>query len=168
MKKTGIFYGSATGTTEHVAKQIAEAMGVSPEDVHDVAKSRPSDVADYDVLIFGSSTWGSGELETDWYDFLTGIEVLDLNDKIVALFGCGDETMSDTFCDAVGEIYDRIQKTGAAVIGAYLADCYSFEKTKACRDGLIVGLLIDNVNHPLLTPARIAGWTTQLKGELAK
>lgn len=168
MKKTGIFYGSATGTTEHVAYQIAEALGVATEDVHDVAKVRPSDVADYDVLIFGSSTWGSGDLETDWFDFIAGIEVLALSDKIIALFGCGDETMSHTFCDAVGEIYDRIQKTGASVIGAYPADCYNFENSKALRDGLIVGLLLDNVNHPLLTPDRIAGWTTQLKGELAK
>lgn len=38
MKKTGIFYGSTTGTTESVARLIAEKLGVSPADVHDVSK----------------------------------------------------------------------------------------------------------------------------------
>ena len=38
MKKTGIFYGSTTGTTESVARLIAEKLGVSSEDVHDVSK----------------------------------------------------------------------------------------------------------------------------------
>lgn len=167
MKKTGIFYGSATGTTEHVAREIAKAMGVSDSDIHDVAKTAPSAVAGYDVLILGSSTWGSGDLETDWFDFIAGLEVLSLEGKTVALFGCGDETMSHTFCDAVGTLYDRIQTTGASVIGAYPADCYRFEESKAVRGGRPVGLLIDDVNHPLLTPDRVAGWATQLKGELA-
>ena len=29
MKKTGVFYGSTTGTTESVAAQIAEKLGIS-------------------------------------------------------------------------------------------------------------------------------------------
>ncbi len=165
--KVGIFYGSTTGTTERIAGEIAKAMGVPTEDVHDVAKSRPSDVAQYDVLLLGSSTWGSGDLQDDWYDFLSGLEVLDLNNKIIALFGDGDETMSDTFCGAVGEIYDRLQKTGANFIGAFPADCYTYDTTPAEKDGLIVGLLLDEVNHPDLTPGRISAWTEQLKGELA-
>ena len=38
MKKTGIFYGSTTGTTESVAGMIAGKLGVSSADVHDVSK----------------------------------------------------------------------------------------------------------------------------------
>ncbi len=91
MKKIGIFYGSSTGITSEVAEDIAKFMGVGSNDVHDVAKSAPSDVAGYDVLILGSSTWGAGNLQDDWYDFLDGLEVLDLEGKVVALFGCGDE-----------------------------------------------------------------------------
>ena len=165
--KIGVFYGSATGTTERVANEIAAAMGVDGKDVHDVAKSRPSDVEEYDVLILGSSTWGAGDLEDDWYDFLDGLQALDLNRKIVAIFGCGDETMADTFCGAVGTIYERLQPTGANIIGAFPADCYDYEHTPAEIGGRVVGLLLDEVNKPDLTPGRIEAWTTQLKGELA-
>ena len=57
MKKTGIFYGSTTGTTEAVAKKIAENLGVDSKDIYNVATAGPADVADYDVLIIGASTW---------------------------------------------------------------------------------------------------------------
>ena len=45
MRKTGIFYGSATGTTANVAKRIASLLGVAGNDVHDVADTAPSKVA---------------------------------------------------------------------------------------------------------------------------
>ena len=73
MKKTGIFYGSTTGTTESVARLIAEKLGVSPEDVHDVSKLDTALAESYEALILGTSTWGDGELQDDWYD---GIKVL--------------------------------------------------------------------------------------------
>ena len=38
MKKTGVFYGSSTGTCEELANQIAENLGVSSTDVHSVDK----------------------------------------------------------------------------------------------------------------------------------
>ena len=42
MKRTGIFYGSTTGTTEAVARLIAEKMGVEKADIHDVSSLNPS------------------------------------------------------------------------------------------------------------------------------
>ncbi len=38
MKKTAIFYGSSTGTTEAVANLIASKLGIAPADVHDAGK----------------------------------------------------------------------------------------------------------------------------------
>lgn len=166
MKKIGIFYGSSTGMTAEVAEDIAKLMGIGSNDVHDVAKSAPSDVAGYDVLVLGSSTWGAGDLQDDWYDFLDGLEVLDLEGKDVALFGCGDESMSDTFCGALGELYMRLQKTGARFIGYFNADGYSFDESPAFIDGVYVGLLLDQVNHEELTEARLKAWTEQLKKEI--
>ena len=166
MKKIGIFYGSSTGVTGEVAADIAKALGVADGDVHNVAKSAPSDVAPYDVLILGSSTWGAGDLQDDWYDFLDGLEVLDLKGKKIALFGCGDDTMSDTFCSAVGEIYNRLQKTGADFIGAFDANVYDFSNSGAFIDGVYVGLLLDQVNHEELTADRIKAWTAQLAPDL--
>lgn len=56
MKKTGIFYGSTTGTTESVARLIAEKLGVSPENVHDVSKLDAALAESYEALILGTST----------------------------------------------------------------------------------------------------------------
>lgn len=162
MKEFGIFYGSTTGTTADVARRIARLLGVDDEDVHNVATAAPSAVAAYKTLVLGSSTWGNGDLQEDWYSFLDGLEVLDLKGKRIAVFGCGDETMSDTFCGAVGTIYRRLQDTGADFIGDYDADGYHYDHTPAMIDGRIVGLLIDEVNHPELTDTRLRGWTDRL------
>ena len=39
MKKTGIFYGSSTGTTEAVANLIASKLGIASADVHDAPQT---------------------------------------------------------------------------------------------------------------------------------
>lgn len=167
MKKIGVFYGSETGTTAGVARRIAKELGVADADIHDVAKLSPTVLGDYDVLVLGSSTWGAGDLAQAWYDFIAGAQALSLEGKKVAVFGCGDESMSDTFCDAVGEIYDDIKGTGAEMIGHFNADGYSFSHSKAERDGEFVGLVLDEVNHADLSDARIKAWTDQLKHEIA-
>ncbi len=158
MKKTGIFYGSSTGVTAEVARKLGKKLGIADADIHDVQQTSPDKVGDYDRLIFGSSTWGNGELQDDWYDFVAGVSALDLEGKTIALFGCGDENMSETFCDAVGELYDRLKETGATFIGQYNADGYSFEHSKASDGTLMKGLVLDEVNHTDLTDKRIADW----------
>ena len=165
MKKTGIFYGTATGTTEKIAKRIGELLGVSSEDILNVGSTAPSKAGDYELMILGTSTWGNGDLEDDWYDFLDGIETLDLKDKTIALFGCGDQSMSDTFCNAIGTIYHRLQKTGATFYGAFEAGDYTFDKSTAFINGKFIGLLIDDVNEPEKTENRLNHWVELLQSE---
>lgn len=165
MKNIGIFYGSTTGNTGSVAEKIAENLGVAAADVYDVANVAPSEVGKYDLIILGASTWGSGDMQDDMQDFLNGVAAMDLSGKKVALFGCGDESMSDTFCNAVGEMYERMIKTGASIIGYFNADGYDYEHTDADVDGKIVGLLIDNMNHEDMTDGRVKAWCELLKAE---
>ncbi|MDE7467894.1 MAG: flavodoxin [Muribaculaceae bacterium] len=158
--KTGIFYGSTTGTTADVASRIANALNVAESDVHDVASVRPSTIADYDFVIFGSSTWGDGDLQEDWGDFIDAVQSMSLAGKKVAIFGCGDETMSNTFCNAVGKIYDAVKETGAEIVGAFNTFPYQFDHSDAVKvEGAgAVGLLLDEVNHADATDKRIADW----------
>lgn len=165
MKKTGIFYGSTTGTTAEVAGRIAKALGVAGADVHDVANTAPSSMGDYELIVIGSPTWGSGDVQDDFYDFLDGTSALDLSGHKIALFGCGDETMTDTFCSAIGDIYERLKDCGAEFIGQFDVDGYSFHHSAALVDGRYVGLLLDEVNHPELTDGRITRWAGQLKAQ---
>lgn len=165
MKKIGIFYGSSTGNTEEVAFRLAKMLNVNDSDVHDVAHSSPSDLGKYDLLLLGSSTWGNGDLQDDWYDFIDGAESLDLAGKSIALFGCGDETMSNTFCDAVGILYERMQKTCARFIGKYEGGSYTFDESKAFVGGQFLGLLLDEVNEPEKTENRLEYWVARIKAE---
>ena len=157
MNKIGIFYGSATGTTSDVARRIAKLLSVSDKDIHDVAATAPHVMGDYDVLLLGSSTWGNGELEDDWYDFIDGAQSLDLSGKKFAVFGCGDETMSDTFCNAVG----------TTLIGEFPAEGYSYDHSEASAPGgMMRGMVLDEVNHPELTPQRLSLWADELKKQM--
>ncbi len=158
MKKFGIFYGSTTGATEGVAQRLAKILNVEEADVHNVANSFPDAVADYEVLVLGSSTWGNGDLQDDWYDFLAGLKALSLKDKKIAIFGVGDENMSDTFCNAVAKIYNGLQETGADFIGVFNTDGYHFSHSEAARGGEAFGLLLDETNHPELTNERLKEW----------
>ncbi|MDE6512909.1 MAG: flavodoxin [Muribaculaceae bacterium] len=162
MKKFGIFYGSQTGMTASVARRIASKLGLDEADVYDVAKTAPSVVGDYENLIFATSTWGSGDVEVDWLDFLDALKAMDLRGHRVALVGVGDETMADTFNSGVGIIYDKLKDSGAYFIGSYPADVYKFNHSDAIIDGKPVGLLLDETNHADLTDGRIDGWLLEV------
>ena len=161
----GIFYGSTTGTTGSLAGRIAEELGIAAADVHDVAGMAADAVQRYDCLLLGSSTWGCGELQDDWFGFLEGLKGQDLSGKSVALFGCGDSSMyPDTFCDAVGLIYDGLQDTGCTFVGSYAPAGYGSIASLIVRDGKFVGLAIDE-SDPGKTDERVAAWCGQIKNE---
>lgn len=160
MKKTGIFYGSTTGMTEEVAKAIAEKLGVSSADIYDVSNISADKVSPYELLILGTSTWGAGELQDDWYSAIKILKGCDLSEKEIALFGCGDsESYSDTFCDGIGLLYDELKDSGVRFVGNKVdVSDYSFSSSVAVVDGKFVGLPIDETNEPEKTSERIENW----------
>ena len=166
MKKTAIFFGSTMGTTETAAEQIASALGVT--DVFNVSDTDASKVEEYEAVIFGSSTWGAGDLQDDWYDFLDALANCNLDGKSVAFFGLGDSSSySDTFCDAVGTIYQGIQDKGCNFIGSVPTDGYCYDASTAeVNQGEFVGLLLDDTNESDLSEERINNWASDLKSSL--
>lgn len=167
MKKMGIIYGSSTGTCESIAETIAEKLGVASADVMDASKVTTDKVGEYDVLLLGTSTWGDGELQDDWYDAVKVVKAADLNGKTIALFGCGDsESYCDTFCDGMGIIYDQLKKSGCTFVGKVPVDGYSFSSSVAAFDGMFVGLALDNVNEDDKTEERIDKWIEDIKNNL--
>lgn len=156
---TGIFYGSTTGMTESLAEKIAARMGVAKTDLHNVAGSSADAVMAYDLLLLGSSTWGCGELQDDWYDFLDALKKQDLSGKRVALFGCGDSaSYPDSFCDAMAEIRDGLEATGCSFVGALDASDYEGCSSRICRDGRVIGLAVDDSAAESANDARMEKW----------
>ena len=166
MKKTAIFFGSSTNTTEDIAQRIATKLGIGSSDVYNVDSATVEDAAPYEVLILGSSTWGVGDLQDDWEGFLPKLKKADLNGKAVAIFGTGDaDSYSDSFCDAIGTIYNELQGTGCRFCGAVSTDGYTFDDSTAVVNGKFVGLPIDEMNEYAKTDERIDQWVEQLKAE---
>lgn len=164
MKKTLVVYGSSTGTCQSIAETIAEKLGA---EVIDVANLDDAQVNEAENLILGTSTWGTGEVQDDWYDGLNKLKKLDLNGKTVALFGCGDcESYGDTFCGGMDEIYSALQDKGVKFVGQVSTDDYTFDDSAAVVDGKFVGLALDDINEDDKTPDRIDAWLDDIKGEL--
>jgi len=109
MSNTIVIYGSSTGTCEAIAEKIAQKLGCEALNVQELSADV---VAQHQNLILGTSTWGAGELQDDWYDGLSVLKGADLSGKTIALFGCGDcSTYSDTFVGGIGELYDGIKQS---------------------------------------------------------
>ena len=156
MKKTIVVFGSSTGTCEGIAGDIAAKLGAEAVNVSDLTADV---IAENENLILGTSTWGAGEVQDDWYDGLKTLKAADLSGKTVALFGCGDSaSYSDTFCGGMAEIYNAVKQAGANVVGAVDASEYSYDASEAVIDGQFVGLALDNDNEEAKTAARIDAW----------
>ncbi len=162
MKQTIIAYGSTTGTCEAIAQTIAQKLGA---EAISVAELTAETIAANDNLILGTSTWGLGEVQDDWYDGVERLAAADLTGKTVAIFGCGDsESYADSFCGGMRAIFDACE--GANVIGAVDAGGYNFADSEAVVDGQFVGLALDDVNESDQTETRINAWLEAIEPQL--
>ena len=161
MKKTVIIYGTSTGVCEDLANRIGTKLGV--DNIINVTNLDDNVIADNGNLILGTSTWGAGEVQDDWYDGLRIIKSANLNGKTVALFGCGDsESYPDTFVGGMAEIYHAVTDAGAQVIGAVATEGYTFDDSESVVDGKFVGLALDEVNEDSKTDERIDAWVKEI------
>jgi Flavodoxin len=91
---------------------------------------------------------------------------LNLKDKKVAVFGLGDSiSYSDNYADATGELHDVFQRLGANMLGYTSQEGYEHKSSKAIREDLFCGLLLDAVNQEELSQDRVEGWVQQLLEE---
>ena len=168
--KIGLFYGSTNCYTEMAGEKIQQYLGSDLVEMHNI-KDTPFALTDnYDILIFGISTWDYGELQEDWESHWQQVNELDLNGKIVALYGMGDqEGYADWFVDALGMLHDAIALSGATRIGFWPNDAsYDFNASKALTEegAKFVGLALDDETQFDLTESRIQNWCDQLIEEL--
>jgi flavodoxin I len=165
MKKMAIFYGSDSGNTEAVAQAIAEEFTGMDVFLANIAETKDvQQLEGFDFIIMGTPTWGYGDLQEDWEQFIPKLKKISLEGKTVALFGLGDSgAYPDTFVDAMAELYEVVTQCGARVIGKVPVDNYDFDSSRAVMDGHFVGLALDEDNESDLTEKRISAWVEQLK-----
>lgn len=163
--KIGIFYGSTNGNTAEAASMIQKELEA---ECYDVGKLKNGDdLAKFDVLILGTSTWYDGELQDDWESFMSHLITADLSRKTVAFFGLGDqEGYGSDFVSGMRLIYDKVVEQGAKVIGAWKDEGYTYDHSASVIEGYFVGLALDEDNQSELSSARIKKWCEQLGSEI--
>lgn len=169
--KIGLFYGSSTCYTEIVAEKIRDFIGDELVTLHNVKDDDPRLMEDYDLLILGIPTWDFGELQEDWEAIWPQLPTLNLRNKIVALYGMGDQIgYGEWFLDALGMLYELLQPMGVQFVGYWPLDGYDFTSPKPLSaDGKqFVGLALDDVNQFEATDERVEQWCEQILTETAE
>ncbi len=160
MSKTIVVYGSSTGTCESIAQTIGQKTGA---EVIEVVNLTAEQLEESDNILLGTSTWGGGELQDDWYDGVKTVKSASLSGKKVAIFGCGDSaSYSDSFCSGMKELYDAAQAAGATLVGEVSTEGYTYDDSDAVVDGKFVGLALDEENEGDKTEERIDAWLPTL------
>jgi len=171
MKKVGIFYGPASGSTEKMAMKIADLLGEANAVLHLVKNTKSVDFDMYENIILGCSTigletWDSGQKKSDWDLFKPEFEKLNTSGKVFALFGLGDHiSYAHHFVDYMGSIGKQLIAKNATIVGRCDTKDYEFIESEAVVDGKFIGLPIDEDFEPELTDERIRKWVEALKKE---
>ena len=175
MAKIGIFFGTDTGRTRLIAKQIARKLGDAADAPVNIGRTTLADFLAYDKLIVGSPTLGDGMLpgestglsQPSWEEFLPQLGAADLTGKTIALFGLGDQQKyPHEFVDAIGLLHDAFAARGARLIGYWPTAGYDFAASQAVDGDHFLGLALDQHHQPALTEERIATWLAQITPEL--
>ncbi|MFN8277992.1 MAG: flavodoxin [Chitinophagales bacterium] len=161
--KIGLFYGTDTGNTETIAKDMKkrlEAMlGEGTVDLLEIYKKTAADMAQYNFLILGMPTWYDGELQSDWEAYIPEMEQVDFTGKKVAFFGLGDQYgYADYFCDALGVFATIVEQRNGTICGFTSVKGFEHTFSKAQRGDQFVGLCLDVDNQDELTNERLEHW----------
>lgn len=166
MGKTAIIYSFNTKKSQKVAEKIIAAFGNNIEAVNAEELTKAT-FENFDNFILSAPTWFDGELPNYWDEFIPDLEEMDLSGKTFAVFGLGDQKgYPENFCDAIGILVEILEDCGATIVGSSSLEGYTYESSKAERDGKFVGLPIDQENQARLTKGRIDKWLKDLKEEL--
>lgn len=175
MAKIGIFFGTDTGNTRKIAKQIKrqfdDDLMAKPLNVN---RTEVADFMSYDFLILGTPTLGDGllpglsaEAENEsWEEFLPKLEDESFEGKTIAIFGLGDQvTYPMEFINAVYFLHEFFEERGAKMVGYWPTEGYGFEESLAVDDDHFLGLALDLDNESMLTDERLSGWLVSIAGD---
>ena len=127
-----IVYASMTGNTEACADIVAdklEELGFEVE-LDECSSVDADEMADADLCIVGTYTYGDGELPDEIVDFYEELAEVDLSGKIYGCFGSGD-TFYDDFCICVDCLKRNLKKLAQQKeLNLFVLTCLLKMKTK--------------------------------------
>ncbi|GGX27744.1 flavodoxin [Aquimarina muelleri] len=171
MEKIALFYGSDTGCTDDVTKDFTSLWGNKELDIREISSVSKEDFDSFKIFFFGLSTWYDGDLQSDWETFFDDFKKVDFTNKVVAIYGLGDQVgYGEYFVDGIGILAKTVIENGGKVIGNWPVEGYRFTDSVALmeeKEGYFYGLAIDNDNQSQLSDDRLRKWVNQLKLELS-
>jgi flavodoxin I len=172
MSKTALFYSPQGGNVNSVAIQLGEMIGNEKVDIIPVKEVEKGDLYKYNKIILVGSTvgadhWNNEIIVDEWTEFFTKIMEISFEEKKVAIVGLGNSVLYPShFADGMADLYERITKQNAKVLGFVDAKDYDFTDSEAVNDdGFFCGLAIDEDNEAELTAERIEKWILILKSD---
>ena len=165
----GLVYGSTTCYTEIAAEKIQSQFPDGQITLMNLKDIALAECLSYDILILGISTWDYGELQEDWESQWEDIADINLEGKVVALYGMGDQIgYTEWFQDALGMLHEQVIVQGGYVIGYWPNEGYEFAASKALTEDKshFVGLALDEDNQYDQTDQRINSWCQQIRQEI--
>ena len=168
MKKIAIVYSFNSTKSAKIASKIASGFKNHKVEELNVESCKGEEFLLYDSYILSVPTWFDGELPNYWDEILPALSKLTLKGKKIAIFGLGDQkNYPENFCDAVGILADFFEGLGATIIGFTSPEGYAFESSKALKNNILKGLLLDQENQSKQSDERILKWTKQLEIEFS-
>ncbi len=173
MNKIALLYAPKGGSVEKAAKKL-EKVCQHDIDVIEIAGFDVRNLMNYENFILGCSTvgaenWEDAEADNEWDALFHNIEEkkISLKDKIVAIFGLGNQVLyPDHFVDAMMYLKNECKAAGAKVIGEWPTDGYDFTDSESIEGDHFVGLPLDEDNEPNKTEERIRPWLEKITNEM--
>ncbi|RLD92204.1 MAG: flavodoxin [Bacteroidetes bacterium] len=170
MSKTALFYSPEGGNVNTVTNMLGELIGNDKVDIIPVKEFEKGDLDKYNKIILVGSTvgadhWNNETIVDEWQEFFTKIKEISFEKKKVAIVGLGNCFLYPShFVDGMADLYERLTKQNAKVLGKVDAKDYDFTDSEAVDDdGFFCGLAIDEDNEPELTSGRLENWISILK-----
>ena len=172
MSKTALFYSPEGGNVNSVTNKLGEMIGNDKVDIIPVKEVEKGDLYKYNKIIFVGSTvgadhWSNETVVDEWIEFFTKIKEISFEKKKVAIVGLGNSVLYPAhFVDGMADLYERILKQNAKILGFVDSKDYDFTDSEAVNDdGFFCGLAIDEDNEAELTTERLEKWIFILKSD---
>jgi len=125
MSRVLVLYATMSGNTEkvaqHMAQEIPKVMPDMEVSLMNMMEATEDIFPEYDLIVFGSSTWTDGEFNPIAEEFLNRFKEsqIDLEMKKFAVFGLG-ESYYPQFCTVVEKTAEILSSKNGDVIGEQL------------------------------------------------